>query len=1476
MASSSPCAAPGAAHERLRDRVEKKKPCLCVCESSLVSRAISRPLLFRGFSPLPSRLCRQPLRARLSSRLLVSPSPEMKTERASRRKVCLSHYAEAPGDREGDGEEPTQGKKEPVASSSFRDCERTSRHNRESRSRQRTSPSAAVKCQDTDNRDKTRFSLRYVNAQTEPRGSEEDLEEEWVFTSFVLQRLSEVYAAARNEGWRATDDDNAAIPAYGFSEGRRRATQEDEEEKDEEPEIPEEEGGTAEGEDEESGGNDEDQCGLVRRFCSFESSKLSCLLDLALGYAYSSSLLMYSPSSSSESPWTGRRPSAFRRSPSASFAKGGVASLSLPVLPHCAPFTLLPSPFPLHLFVKVCHLTKAFNRIVDRLTCVPRLLLFLLAETIKVDSFTRNLCAIAERVYVQPQSQAVLDCMHAEQQSRASRAPTPQRGRASPGCGEAGSHGAEDEATARNGEARGDFALKPGERRRENGAQETEKRGPAPPKRDIGRDIRLHILRSDYMLDRPTVEEDGDREDEEGDREDEEGDREDEEGNKEEGERARKNTEFAWQSNGGRVRGRRGDNRNPPPRAPAGRRLEREETLGSRQKSERRKRELSIKQVEINTIAASFAGLASKVSSLHQVLVLAAASLPPSSSSSSSRFPSSSPCRDHLIPFSPHPVSEVRTPASLRPAERGSQRKALPGVAEVRRLVASHLCLDNHPVEQLAAGLAEAHFAYLRRTLGEEKGAGVSRERVAKEAPLWHPRRAALASPFGHPVFLLCVTLGEEGNEVDQRLLQAELMSKFGVYMLSVSIADLLRSWKDGDVVILGQQRRQDEGAQTEAAPGTVDGAVGSATRPASRETQGAKERFFDFSSGPEVPAGRLLLLSSSRENAFERGLQTTKAPARKEPRVHPRTTRKRRFRDSTPREVETEESEGAAEGAADEPAAGGRARGACEPVEAEARDGERDRRTGSRSQTEEERRPPVCPFCRACQSRIYAEISVIYYRSMYSPNHYEDAGVWGLREFLEASDAVKVPTVLAQLAGTKTVQQRFSDMHAPLHFVPASLLPPADSELHMKRKDEPQSRDAGGGDWESEEAKNGRLWLLRYLVPDDRTRQEMQQVFQLQVDPCEAWPSSHASCPASLASSATPGASSTPPLSSSASPPFSPFRTCSVSSACALPFSAATSGESVAVLRSSAPSRALAHRRRLSRRALAAALSLRGSRDFLLKPQREGGGNNLHGEEMQQLLRSGSEENLRHFVLMKKMQPPSVTAIFVRAEVDARGGRRELKTKAKQETQETETGEVPGGISKGKDSFESEPRALEGERNNGGGRLVCTFQRGIQELGLFGVMLVTGWPSFGSSDGMDKENNEDSEAHGSSLYPSQTSHTSTAVACFPSLSSSSPSSPSTYPAFLSSSSPSSVSSRGDLSPSSSPETVPASRGSRAVLGEASPASYVEFVNCLAGWMIRTKSKKSEEGGVAAGFGVLDSPLLLPEAFAEQARRGSV
>jgi glutathione synthase len=55
--------------------------------------------------------------------------------------------------------------------------------------------------------------------------------------------------------------------------------------------------------------------------------------------------------------------------------------------------------------------------------------------------------------------------------------------------------------------------------------------------------------------------------------------------------------------------------------------------------------------------------------------------------------------------------------------------------------------------------------------------------------------------------------------------------------------------------------------------------------------------------------------------------------------------------------------------------------------------------------------------------SRVF-EVAVIYMRSGYGPGDYTDETSWQARYHLERSAAIKCPTVLTQLAGTKKVQQ--------------------------------------------------------------------------------------------------------------------------------------------------------------------------------------------------------------------------------------------------------------------------------------------------------------------------------------------------------------------------------------------------------------------------------------------------------------------
>ncbi|KAJ4145331.1 hypothetical protein LMH87_004186 [Akanthomyces muscarius] len=61
--------------------------------------------------------------------------------------------------------------------------------------------------------------------------------------------------------------------------------------------------------------------------------------------------------------------------------------------------------------------------------------------------------------------------------------------------------------------------------------------------------------------------------------------------------------------------------------------------------------------------------------------------------------------------------------------------------------------------------------------------------------------------------------------------------------------------------------------------------------------------------------------------------------------------------------------------------------------------------------------RPPQCP------GRTY-EVAVVYLRGMYDPSDYPDQDAWDARYHIERSSAIKCPTVLTQLAGTKKVQQ--------------------------------------------------------------------------------------------------------------------------------------------------------------------------------------------------------------------------------------------------------------------------------------------------------------------------------------------------------------------------------------------------------------------------------------------------------------------
>ncbi|KAI9746629.1 MAG: hypothetical protein M1818_000343 [Claussenomyces sp. TS43310] len=69
--------------------------------------------------------------------------------------------------------------------------------------------------------------------------------------------------------------------------------------------------------------------------------------------------------------------------------------------------------------------------------------------------------------------------------------------------------------------------------------------------------------------------------------------------------------------------------------------------------------------------------------------------------------------------------------------------------------------------------------------------------------------------------------------------------------------------------------------------------------------------------------------------------------------------------------------------------------------------------------------RPPSSPL------KVY-EVAVVYYRSGYGPADYPNASAWQARLQVERSNAIKCPSILTQLAGTKKVQQVLATPTAP------------------------------------------------------------------------------------------------------------------------------------------------------------------------------------------------------------------------------------------------------------------------------------------------------------------------------------------------------------------------------------------------------------------------------------------------------------
>ena len=60
-------------------------------------------------------------------------------------------------------------------------------------------------------------------------------------------------------------------------------------------------------------------------------------------------------------------------------------------------------------------------------------------------------------------------------------------------------------------------------------------------------------------------------------------------------------------------------------------------------------------------------------------------------------------------------------------------------------------------------------------------------------------------------------------------------------------------------------------------------------------------------------------------------------------------------------------------------------------------------------------------------------EVSTVYFRALYAPTEYDTPTSWAARHHLERSAAIKCPSVLLHLAGSKKVQQVLTDTTSPI-----------------------------------------------------------------------------------------------------------------------------------------------------------------------------------------------------------------------------------------------------------------------------------------------------------------------------------------------------------------------------------------------------------------------------------------------------------
>lgn len=96
----------------------------------------------------------------------------------------------------------------------------------------------------------------------------------------------------------------------------------------------------------------------------------------------------------------------------------------------------------------------------------------------------------------------------------------------------------------------------------------------------------------------------------------------------------------------------------------------------------------------------------------------------------------------------------------------------------------------------------------------------------------------------------------------------------------------------------------------------------------------------------------------------------------------------------------------------------------------------------------------PARPLIYTAPNASRFEVSLVYFRALYAPSEYNTSTSWAARHHLERSAAIKCPSILLQLAGSKKVQQVLTDAGTLEHFLPHS---PASTLAKLRHSFAPQ-----------------------------------------------------------------------------------------------------------------------------------------------------------------------------------------------------------------------------------------------------------------------------------------------------------------------------------------------------------------------------------------------------------------------------------